>query len=239
MTGLALGLVVAAGRARRMGCEGNKLFLPVQGRSLLVHTLMALAECEILDALCLVCREEEISRMERDVVAVCATQKIQAVIAGGVQRKDSVRKGLLWAMEQQRWDVVAIHDGARPLISKETVARCVQSAMEHGSGVAAVPVIDTIKAANPEGWVLHTLDRSTLWNIQTPQAFSLSRILDCYERGEEEGVSLSDDAQLMERLGLPVKLVMGAYDNIKVTTPEDLSLVETLLGQGREEGKGL
>jgi len=227
----ALGLVVAAGRGRRMGGGGSKLLLPVRKVPLLVHTVRALEECDVLDALCVVCREEEKDYLEEELFPAHRIHKVEALVTGGEERKDSVRNGLLWAAGRGKWDVVAIHDGARPLISSDVVERCVRSAESCQSGVAAVPVTDTVKEADGEGWVRKTLDRTVLWNIQTPQAFSLSTIMDCYERGERDEVNLSDDAQLMERLGLPVKLVMGSYDNIKVTTPSDVGLVEALLAE--------
>jgi len=234
----ALGLVVAAGRGRRMGGGGGKLLLPLRGTPLLVHTLRALRKCESLDALCVVCREEDKSYLAEELFPKHGIEHVEGLVAGGEERKDSVRNGLLWAAERGRWDLVAIHDGARPLIDADVVDRCVESACQCGSGVAAVPVIDTIKAADGEGWVRETLDRTVLWSVQTPQAFSLSAVLSCYERGEKDGVTLSDDAQLLERMGKSVKLVMGSYENIKVTTPADLEVVGALLAKRERTALG-
>jgi 2-C-methyl-D-erythritol 4-phosphate cytidylyltransferase/2-C-methyl-D-erythritol 2,4-cyclodiphosphate synthase len=158
--------------------------------------------------------------------------KVTALVPGGSRRQESVRNALR-ALAEWAPDLVAVHDGARPLATPELVSRCVRSAAERGSGVAALPVTDTLKRADAEGRVLETLDRASIWAMQTPQVFRYSTLLAAHEAAAE-GAEATDDAALVEQLGEPIHLVPGEETNLKVTTPADLAIVEALLA--RREG---
>lgn len=215
-------LIPAAGRGERFGNGTGKIFFPVAGRPLLAHTLSAFQACEDVTEIILVVREPDMALAEemRQIVPKLAT-----VVEGGDERTESVRRGLRHA----GGDIVAIHDGARPLVTPEIISRTVATAVSHGAAVAAVPMIDTVKEAGENDIVVRTLDRSRLWQIQTPQTFRADLLRRAYESAEAEGITATDDAALVERLGVPVKLVMGSYENIKVTRPEDLAVVEARL----------
>lgn len=220
-------VIPAAGRGERFGRGSNKVFALAKGKPLLAYTLDAFEQCAEIDEIIIVAAEPEIEDI-RSIAESFKISKMKAVVAGGSHRQDSVQRGI--AAVSDASDIVAIHDGARPLISQDTIKATISAARELGAAVAAVPVIDTIKSADLDGIVASTLDRSSLWAIQTPQTFQKSLLLSAYEQAKSDGFYATDDAALVEHLGHPVKLIMGAYDNIKVTTPQDLDFVETRLG---------
>lgn len=220
-------IIPAAGRGKRFGKETNKVFALAAGKPLLAHTLEAFEKCGLIDEIILVVGEHEIAEAE-SIAEAYKISKIKAVVAGGGHRQDSVKNGLQ-AVDTST-DIVAIHDGARPLVSREVIEKAIAAARETGASVVAAPVVDTIKSAGTDGIVAATLDRSRLWAIQTPQTFDRTLLLRAYEQAGVDGYYGTDDASLVERLGHPVKIVHGAYDNIKVTTQLDLEFVEMRLG---------
>ena len=151
--------------------------------------------------------------------------KVKAIVEGGEDRTESVSRGIA----HTSGDFIAVHDGARPLVTPELISRVIEAAKIHDAAVAAVPCINTVKETGGDDFVRHTLDRSRLWQIQTPQIFKADLLRRAYEEAAAEGVSATDDSALVERLGVPVKLVMGSYENIKVTRPEDMAVVEARL----------
>lgn len=203
------------------------MFAHAAGKPLLAHTLSAFELCGLVDDIVLVVAGHEID-YAREIAERYGIHKLRAVVAGGGHRQESVERGLL-ALDPST-SIVAVHDGARPLVRQETIRAAIETAREMGAAVAAVPVVDTIKMAGTDGIVTATPDRSTLWSIQTPQTFEKSLLIEAYRQARADGFLGTDDASLVERLGHPVKLVQGAYDNIKVTTPLDLEYVEMRLG---------
>ncbi|MEN6520774.1 MAG: 2-C-methyl-D-erythritol 4-phosphate cytidylyltransferase [Armatimonadota bacterium] len=226
MTGISA-VIPAAGRGERFGRGSNKVFAQAAGKPLLAHTLGSFEQCGLVDDIVLVVAEHEIG-YAREIAERYGIYKLRAVGAGGGHRQESVERGLL-ALDSST-NIVAVHDGARPLVHQETIRATIETAREMGAAVAATPVIDTIKMAGMDGIVTATPDRSTLWSIQTPQTFEKSLLLQAYRQADADGYLGTDDASLVERLGHPVKLVQGSYDNIKVTTPLDLEFVEMMLG---------
>lgn len=220
-------VIPAAGKGERFGRGSNKVFAEASGKPLLAYTLDAFERSELIDEIIIVVAESEIDEARR-VAETFDISKVKAVVAGGNHRQDSVWQGISAVSDAS--DIIAIHDGARPLVSQETIQATVAAARFYGAGVAAVPVVDTIKSADPDAMVTSTPDRNSLWAIQTPQTFKKDVLHRAFERAKEDGYYATDDAALVEHLGHPVKLVMGAYDNIKVTTPQDLDFVETRLG---------
>jgi 2-C-methyl-D-erythritol 4-phosphate cytidylyltransferase/2-C-methyl-D-erythritol 2,4-cyclodiphosphate synthase len=204
-----------------------KTFLPLTGRPIWAHGAQALQACAVVDAIAVVTPADWID----EVRATCdrlALHKVCAVVAGGERRQDSVHNALL-ALGDDPPGVVAVHDGARPLASVGLISRCIDSALERGSGVAAVPVTDTLKRADADGRVEDTLDRRLVWAMQTPQAFGYAALLAAHEAALRDGAEVTDDAALIERMGAEVWLVRGETTNLKITTPADLELAARLL----------
>jgi 2-C-methyl-D-erythritol 4-phosphate cytidylyltransferase/2-C-methyl-D-erythritol 2,4-cyclodiphosphate synthase len=216
-------IIPAAGAGRRFG--GPKQFLSLAGRPILAHTLDAFETCDRVDAVIVVAPPEDLDRCSRDIVQGYGFGKVTSIVPGGPDRRDSVRNGLYAANPST--DVVVIHDAVRPFVSPALITSSIERCRETGAVVVAVPVKETVKVCR-DGRVLETPLRETLWSVQTPQTFRYGLILEAHKRALTEGWSVTDDAMLVERIGQEVVVVEGSYDNIKITTPEDLSIAEAL-----------
>ncbi|MGG3455810.1 2-C-methyl-D-erythritol 4-phosphate cytidylyltransferase [Paenibacillus rhizolycopersici] len=219
-------IVVAAGRGTRMGTVESKQYLMLDGKPIFIHTLEVFHRHPLISQIVLVTGEQDVDRCRSWIAEYGMAEQIQ-VIPGGAERQHSVRQGLLSLSTP--W--VLVHDGVRPFVTREQITACCEAARTYGAAVLAVPVKDTIKLADEQGWVAATLDRRSLWAIQTPQAFRRADLLAAHERAAEDEFVGTDDAMLVERLSISVKLVEGAYDNIKITTPEDLGYAEFIRGK--------
>ena len=214
-------IVVAAGESRRM--EGvDKIFVPLMGRPLISYSLGAYHNSPQVEAIVLVLSPHNTKRGRR-VVETNEWHKVRDVCVGGERRQDSVRHGVD-RLADAEW--IIVHDGARPFIDGDLIARGLAEAKHTGAAVAAVPVKDTIKSADAELFVTQTHHRDGLWAVQTPQVFHRQLLADAHERVSEE---VSDDASMVELVGGKIRIFMGSYDNIKVTTPEDLTIAEAIL----------
>ena len=212
----AVGAVIAAaGSSSRMGGR-DKLAEPLDGIPVILRTLAAVEAVPEIREIVVVTREDRVEEYRR-LLGQCS--RLRAVVPGGSTRQESVRNGVR-ALSPD-CTLAAIHDGARPLVTPEVFARCIEAARSCGAATAAVPVKDTIKLADEAGRVLDTPDRSRLWAVQTPQIFDRERYLRAAEEVERRGLSCTDDCQLFEAMGWEVQLVMGDYRNLKLTTPED------------------
>ncbi|MCD8223060.1 MAG: 2-C-methyl-D-erythritol 4-phosphate cytidylyltransferase [Clostridiales bacterium] len=230
LDGKKIGVVVlAAGKGRRMQSEIQKQYMTLAGRPLITYALSAFEESEA-DEIVLVVGGGEEDYVREVILRGKIPGKICAVTAGGKERYHSVYEGL---KKLTNCDIVLIHDGARPLVDQAVIARTIRGALTDGACVAAMPVKDTIKVADDDSCAEVTLDRSRLWQIQTPQAFSYPLIREAYERmmaDESLQKGITDDAMVVETiLHCRVRLVEGSYENLKVTTPEDLVVAEALL----------
>ncbi len=226
-------IVAAAGRSLRMS-GADKLFAIVGGSPLLAHTLLAFEVCRLVERIVLVLSPESLQRGQA-LVRDCGFDKVAAVCPGGKRRQDSVRLGLEALTPCQPYGPpgwVVVHDGARPLVTAELIERGLEAAGDTGAATAAVPAADTIKQVDPSGLVLRTLDRADLWAVQTPQVFRYDLLCEAHRQAQAE---VTDDAALVEGMGSRVKVFTGSPRNIKVTTAQDLALVEALLAQ---EGQG-
>lgn len=228
---MVYGIVPAAGAGTRMRRPQAraKQFLPLGGQSVLMRTLHALWQSELFDGVVVVVPEADLASVT-DELAVLPFGKSIKVVAGGAERQDSVRLGLAAVPEEAEW--VVVHDGVRPLVTPELVARVLEGAREHGAATAAVPVNDTVKRADADGRVLSTLDREGLWSVQTPQAFAAGSLRRAHERALATGKRFTDDAGMVEALGASVYVVMGDPRNIKLTRAEDFALAESWLERG-------
>lgn len=235
-------IVLAAGSGKRMGTKIAKQYLEIDGKPLLYYTLLAFERSPLIDRIVLtVGSKEQISYCEENILRPYGFQKVAAVIVGGKERYDSVWMGLQAAKERLPREaedgIVFIHDGARPLVSEDILERCLLDAGKYRACVAAVPVKDTIKIADENGFAATTPRRDLVWQVQTPQTFSFGLIYDAYAQLAEQkdtlaekGIKITDDAMVVETFtDCKVKLTEGSYRNLKVTTPEDLPLAEKYL----------
>jgi 2-C-methyl-D-erythritol 4-phosphate cytidylyltransferase len=222
---LSVGVVmVAAGQGRRMRTQTSKPFLSFQGQPVLLHTLQIFETHPEVEQTVVVTKESEIAQTKQ-LVQAAGCQKVTEVVAGGKERPDSVYQGLAYISTA----FVLVHDAVRPFVSPEAISRLLQSVRMHGAAILAVPVKDTIKQVDDAGIVERTPDRSRLWAVQTPQAFRTQLLRQAYEQGfAQPAADVTDDAMLVEQLGIDVRVVQGEYTNIKLTTPDDLLLAEVI-----------
>lgn len=224
----AAAVIVAAGQARRMNGV-NKQFIELCGRPVIAHVLDAFLACSDIERIALVVAEDNVDAYERWLRQYYGFFEDITIIAGGPERQYSVLNGLTSLPEGI--EAVAIHDGARPMVTPHLIERSLGAAIEFGAAAVAVPVKDTIKQADGQDFVSRTLNREMLWAMQTPQAFRYDIIMQAHQLALEQGYLGTDDAVLVERAGYRVKLIMGAYDNIKITTPDDVPMAEALMQQ--------
>lgn len=225
MAGATTGIIVAAGSGERMGGV-QKAFAPLLGREMVAYSLRAMEDSHDVDHIVLVVAPDSVEKAA-SLVSSMGLCKVSAVCAGGNTRRESVLAGLQAAPDGS--ENTLVHDGARPCITTELIARGVAAAREHGAGVPAVPVQDTIKEAGQDGRVAATPDRSRLYAAQTPQAFRTELLKRAHAEAPADLVL--DDASLVEALGEPVHLFEGDAGNIKVTTPTDVAVAEAILRQ--------
>jgi len=213
-------VIVAAGESQRMGGV-DKMWALLGGKPVLARVADTFQNCSLIDQIVIILNEQNLKR-GKQLVAEQGWSKITDVCPGGKRRQDSVVAGLS-RLRNCNW--VVIHDGARPLVTEELIHQGLSQAKETGAAVAAVPVTDTIKVAGDDRIVRQTPPRQNLWAVQTPQVFLPDIIIEAYQQAKGE---VTDDASLVEQSGYRVKLYMGSYDNIKITTPDDLALAEVL-----------
>jgi 2-C-methyl-D-erythritol 4-phosphate cytidylyltransferase len=224
-------IIVAAGEGRRLGARISKVYLPICGRALLLRTLDQFFRTKRVNNLIVVIAKQDLTRcrslLENDSRARQQTWILQS---GGSSRQKSVARGL--ENVSSDCDVVVIHDGARPFVSPELIDRAIEEASVRKAVVVGVPVRDTIKVISGDRQILSTPSRDCLWEIQTPQAFERSLILEAHQVAQRNEQDATDDATLVERLGKPVYLIEGERTNIKITLPEDLLFAEALIASG-------
>ena len=213
-------VITAAGESKRMG-EVDKVMVLLGGKPVLSRVVDTFQGCKTIDQIVIVLNETNLER-GRQLVSQYGWTKVIAVHPGGKRRQDSVAAGL-GQLDDCEW--IIIHDGARPFVTDDLIRRGLRAAAETGAAAAAVPVTDTIKVAGEDLLVRETPARKRLWRMQTPQVFRYDIIREAYRQIEAE---VTDDASLVERSGHRVKLYRGTYDNIKITTPDDLALAEVL-----------
>ncbi|KIL34512.1 2-C-methyl-D-erythritol 4-phosphate cytidylyltransferase [Cohnella kolymensis] len=217
-------VVVAAGRGTRMRAGENKPYLLLGGRPVLAHTLDAFERCPAVASIVVIAAPGEEARAA-ELVRAEGFHKVTSIETGGRERQQSVFAGLS-ALDT---DGVLVHDAARPFVTSAHIESCCRAAQAHGASALAVPVKDTIKVSDGKGFIVDTPDRSTLWSVQTPQAFSRIELIEAHRRAQSGGTPATDDAMLLERMGRKIAIVVGDYTNFKITTPEDLLLAEMLL----------
>ncbi len=217
-------IVLAAGSGKRMNSKVHKQYLLLKGKPVLYYSLKAFEDSQI-DDIILVVGAGEIEFCQKEIVEHFGFQKVRAIVEGGKERYHSVYEGLKATGET---DYVLIHDGARPFVSQSIIERTISAVCEYKACVVGMPVKDTIKIVDENTFAKETPNRSTVWMVQTPQAFSYPLIYDAYTKMlAREDAAITDDAMVVERMtDYKVKLIEGSYQNIKITTPEDLDVAE-------------
>jgi 2-C-methyl-D-erythritol 4-phosphate cytidylyltransferase len=219
-------VVVAAGRGSRMGADINKQFLSIKNRPILYYTLKAFECCSLIDEIILVTAKNETEYCKSEIIEKYGISKVLNIVEGGLERQHSVYNGLKALKD---CEIVVIHDGARPFLDNRIIEEGIEYAREFGACTCGVQPKDTIKLKNSNGFSQITLNRDELFAVQTPQCFNYNLILKCHERILEDKVKVTDDTSIVEYCGYQVYLYKGSYNNIKITTPEDLSFGERVL----------
>ncbi len=221
-------VIPAAGSGIRMKSERPKQFLSLDRRPILAVTLKLFQDCREVDGVVLVVPPGDVAYCRDHIVEKYGLTKVEKIVPGGKRRQDSVRLGI--EATEGRYDLVLIHDGVRPVIEKGLLKRVIEAAMTHRAVIAALPAKETVKEVDDRHEVVRTYERQRVWMVQTPQAFRYQDILKAHELAAAQGgEEATDDAFLVERLGIPVTVVEGSERNIKVTTPYDLELARFLL----------
>lgn len=230
-------IVLAAGSGKRMGSSTKKQYMLIDDRPVIYYSLKAFQE-SFVDEIALVVAPGDVAYCKKEVVEKYGFDKVQYIVEGGKERYHSVAIGL---NRISACDFVFIHDGARPMVTEEILERALACVEVHEACVVGMPVKDTIKIADEEGIISATPNRNLVWMVQTPQVFAYSLIKDAYDRlmvEEREllkkGISITDDAMVVETFtGQKIRLVHGSYENIKITTPEDLLIAESFFREKR------
>lgn len=235
-------IILAAGSGRRMNAGVNKVWLEIQGKSILERSIEAFRSARFFKKIVLVASSEEFAAFESFLASRTYREQV-VVVAGGTERQHSVRNVLQYLRTWSGWTgsrrLVAIHDAVRPLITVELLQRGISAALEYNAVGLAVPLKDTVKMVDLNQMVVNTPDRSYLWAMQTPQIFDFELITACHQKAAESGLLFTDDCSVVEYAGYPVKLVRSSYENIKITTPEDLQFATALLSKTSESNSGV
>lgn len=210
-----------------MGGSVAKQYLQLGGREILAYTLDIFEACPVIDEVRLIVAAGHQDFCQQTIVERYGFTKVRGIVVGGGTRQDSVWRGL--QQVPPVCDVVVVHDGVRPLVTEAMLQETIQSAAIYGAAIAAVPVKDTLKRVSEMGAVETTVPREGLWRIQTPQAFHYGLLQSAFQQARERGITVTDEAGLIEAFGHPVQVVFGAESNIKITTPDDLSFCEHLM----------
>ena len=230
-------VIVSAGKGVRFMEGQKKQFYFLGGKPILAHTLDKFETCPLIRSILLVVGQEDMDYCLKEVIEKYKFNKVSQIVPGGKRRQESVKNGV--DVLPKDTDIVVIHDGVRPFVTKPMIEDSIHSAIRYGAVILAVPVKDTMKMSNLDGTVLKTLDRESLWQIQTPQTFQTKVIKEAYYRATEDRFIGTDDASLVERLGVKVHILPGSYTNIKITTSEDLLLASLFLKMNSLTKEGL
>jgi len=214
-----IGIIAAGGRGMRLRSDKPKQFMVVKDMPILAHTLLTFNKCPNISEIILTA-PSGFEKVTENIVNAYDIKGVTKVVTGGIDRQETVYLALE-AIDSA--DVVVIHDAVRPFVTIDQITQAINAAVIQGACTLGVPVKDTIKVCGKDGFVLSTPKRETLWQIQTPQAFLYKVIKEAHDRARADGYSTTDDTGLVEHIGLPVRVIMGSYKNVKITTQEDLS----------------
>lgn len=224
-------IIPAAGRGTRMNKSINKQYITLSGKPILLRTIMAFDECKEIDEIIVVVGKNEKRLFKEKILDNYKIKTPFKVVVGGQTRQESVFNAI--GNTDKRTDIIAVHDGARPLVSTAEIIKTIKGAREYGACIVGVPVKETIKRIDEDGYVKKTVNRSSLYNIRTPQTFKADILRQAHLFAIENGIVGTDDSFLVEQNGVKVKIVKGSYNNIKITTPEDLIYAQEFLSYRR------
>ena len=219
-------IIVAAGKGKRMGTDINKQFLNIKDKPVIYHTLKIFADSKAIDGIIIVCADNEIEYCKNEIVKKYQIDKVLKIVSGGKERQNSVYNGIN-ALDS--CEIVLIHDGARPFVNNRIIEEGIKYAREYGACACGVVPKDTIKIRDIKGFSASTLNRNELFSVQTPQCFRYDLILECHRKLNRDKVNVTDDTAVVNYYGNQVYLYEGSYDNIKITTPEDLYMAERII----------
>ncbi|MGD2125409.1 MAG: 2-C-methyl-D-erythritol 4-phosphate cytidylyltransferase [Desulfobacteraceae bacterium] len=227
-------IIPAAGIGVRMGGAPAKQFLDFDGRPLLAVTLEKFQVCPAIDSIIAVVPSGDVDYCKEEIVVGYNLSKVEKIVVGGKRRQDSVRLGL--EATKGDYNLVIIHDGVRPLVQTDLISRVADAAREFRAVITAMPAKETVKEVGEDNRVVKTYDRRRVWQVQTPQAFRYEDIITAHHKAVEGGwEEVTDDALLLEKMGIPIEVIEGSEDNIKVTTAHDFELARFLLNRGKSE----
>ena len=219
-------IIVAGGSGTRMGIDFNKLFLSIDEKPVIAYTLDVFENCREVDDIIIVAAEKDFNFV-KEIIEAFEYEKVSNIVVGGATRQESVKKGLSALSDD--CDIVLIHDGARPLVTNQSVLNCIEETVKNGAAALGTPVKDTIKSSDTDGFIKDTVPRDGLYLIQTPQGFDRNLIVDAHNFALENGLDATDDCKLVEALGKKVAIVPSESSNIKLTTPDDYFIISALL----------
>lgn len=222
-------IIVAAGKGKRMNFDIPKQYMNLNGKPILAYTIEKFQECKDIDDIVLVVNKDDVDYCKDSIICKFNFSKVRSIVKGGNERQYSVYNGLN-ALEKKT-NIVLIHDGVRPFVEAEHITNIIKETINFNCCVLGVKVKDTIKICSENGIVKNTPKREDLWSAQTPQSFKYETILNIYKRADEEKILGTDDSMLAEKFGYTVKMIKGSYNNIKITTPEDLDFAKSILSQ--------
>src|SRR3989338_8721326 len=223
-------IIAAAGKSTRMGGDLNKVFLPLLGKPIIYHTINAFESCNAIDSITIVAQKEGIKKIN-NIKDNYKFSKIKNIVIGGEERQDSVYNGLVAiknAGNVNENDIILVHNGSNPLVKENEIIECIENAKIYGAAAAGFPVKDTLKEAK-ENTIVKTIDRSNLWQMQTPQAIKYGLLMKAFDNAKNKSLKFTDDVSLVEAFGQIVKTIKCSNENIKITTPEDLAIAEGIL----------
>jgi 2-C-methyl-D-erythritol 4-phosphate cytidylyltransferase len=229
---MAIAIIVAGGKGVRMNNTMRKQYLPLAEHQVIGHTLLAFKESKKINHIYLVVPKDDFAFCKDNVLLPLKLEDNISLVSGGPKRQDSVYKGLL-AVNSVNADcddsIVVIHDGVRPFVTGKQIDACINGANEYNACILGIPAVDTLKEVNSSGFIRKTIRREAIWLAQTPQAFKYSIIKRAHEHARENGYQGTDDASLVEKLNVDVRIIKGSNRNIKITTKDDLSLAKAMM----------
>ncbi len=222
-------IIAAAGVGLRMQSQIAKPYLLLAGKPILAHTLEVFETVREIQEVTVVAHPDDLEYCREEVIAPYGFKKVLRLVPGGKERQDSVYHALKALKQEDGLEIILVHDGVRPFITPEQIRRVIKAARSHGGAILGLPAQDTLKRVNPQGKVIHTMDRKDIWHIQTPQGFHADLLWRAFVEAYGRNFYGTDEASLVEEMGHPVAVIHGDPCNIKITTPEDLELAEALL----------
>ncbi len=220
-------IVVAAGKSKRMNKNVNKVFLPLLNKPMIYYAIKNFQDCDLIDEIIVVTRKNDVKKI-KGINQQYNFSKIKKIVVGDKERQDSVYNGLMSIKNAKNDDIIVVHNGSNPLVKENEIIGCVNAAKQYGAAVVGFQLKDTIKKINDD-FVEKTIDRMNIYQIQTPQAIKYGLFLDAFKNAKKKKIIVTDDVALVEALGKKVKIVQCSYENIKITTEDDLKIAEGIL----------